>query len=116
MAEFLINVTRQSVSLYLGLHEFEKRTPQRVLISVQIVTTDLGGDAASFVDYDPIVAHIRTFEGRHIETQEELVLLLHRFVCAQDGVARARVSSQKPDIFEDVEAVGLSYPATPLFA
>ncbi|WP_158617224.1 dihydroneopterin aldolase [Falsigemmobacter faecalis] len=115
MAEFLVEVTGQEVEIILGLHDFERHAPQRVVISVQVLTADLTGDAGGFMDYDAIVAHIRSYAGQRIETQEELILAIHSYVSGLPHVARARVSSRKPDIFNDVDWVGLSYPARSLF-
>lgn len=114
MAEFLIEVQEQEVSMIIGLHDFEKRAAQRVVISVQVLTTDLAGHAGSFMDYDAIVRHIRSYAGRQMPTQEELILEIHRYVSGLPHVAAARVSSRKPDIFPDCAWVGLSYPARPL--
>lgn len=115
MAEFLIEVREQSVGIVIGLHEFETHAPQRVLLTVQLLTQDITGSAADFVDYDAIVLHIRSLAGTRVETQEDLVTRLHAFVMALPGVQAARVSSKKPDIFADCAWVGLSYPARPLF-
>lgn len=114
MAEFLVEVQEQEVGIVLGLHDFEKTAPQRVVISVQVLTTDLRGDAGEFMDYDAIVAHIRSYANQAILTQEELVQQIHAYVSALPHVAAARVCSRKPDIFSDVAWVGLSYPARPL--
>lgn len=115
MAEFLIELSEQEVGLVIGLHDHEKRAPQRVVLTVQIVTKDLSGKADDFMDYDAVADHIRGLAGTRVETQEDLVLSLHAFVVALPGVARARVSSRKPDIYPDCAWVGLSYPAAPLF-
>ena len=114
MAEFLVEVQEQEVGIIIGLHDFEQEAPQRVLISVQVVTTDLEGHSGSFMDYDAIVHHIRSYSGTRIGTQEELVLRIHAFVSALPHVAGARVSTRKPDIFADVGWVGLSYPVRSL--
>lgn len=114
MAEFLIELSEQEVGIVIGLHDHEKHAPQRVLISVQVLTRDVAGSAADFVDYDAIAAHIRSRAGTRVETQEDLVLAIHAFVTALPGVQAARVSSKKPDIFPDCAWVGLSYPARPL--
>ncbi len=116
MAEFLIELAEQEVAIVIGLHDHEKLAPQRVLISVQVLTEDVGGSATDFVDYDAIADHIRRRAGTRIETQEDLVLAIHAFVSALPGVQAARVSSKKPDIFADCAWVGLCYPARPLFA
>lgn len=116
MAEFLVEVTGQEVEIIIGLHEFERHAPQKVVVSVQVLTTDLAGNAGSFMDYDAIVAHIRSYAGQRVATQEELVLAIHSYVSGLPHVSRARVCSRKPDIFADVEWVGLSYPARSLVA
>ena len=114
MAEFLVEVHEQEVAMVIGLHEFEKHAPQRVIVSVQVLTADVSGDADGYVDYDAIVHHIRAYAGTRIETQEELVRRIHAFTAALPNVQAARVSSRKPDIFADCAWVGLHYPARPL--
>lgn len=114
MAEFLVEVHEQEVAMVIGLHDFEKHAPQRVVISVQVLTADVTGDASGYVDYDAIVHHVRGYAGTRIETQEELVRRIHGFVTGLPHVQAARVSSRKPDIFADCAWVGLSYPARPL--
>ncbi|WP_323040636.1 dihydroneopterin aldolase [Gemmobacter sp.] len=115
MAEFLIEVTEQEVGIVIGLHDHEKTAPQRVVISVQVLTRDVTGRADDHVDYDAIVHHIRSYQGARVETQEDLVLALHGFVMALPNVQAARICSRKPDIFADCAWVGLCYPARPLF-
>lgn len=114
MAEFLIELRNQEVNLVIGLHEFEKQATQRVLLTVQLLTQDVSGTAQDYVDYDAIANHIRSLEGARVETQEDLVLGLHRFAMALPKVKAARVSSSKPDVYPDCDWVGLSYPAHPL--
>lgn len=115
MAEFLIEIRDQEVGIVIGLHEFETHAPQRVLVSVQVLTEEVSGTAQNFVDYDAIAAHIRSLAGTRVETQEDLIRGIHAFVLRLPGVAAARVSSKKPDIFADCDWVGLTYPARPLF-
>ena len=115
MAEFLIELNEQEVGIVIGLHDHEKQAPQRVVLTVQIVTREVSGKADDFVDYDAVADHIRSLAGTRVETQEDLVLALHGFVLGLPGVARARISSRKPDIYPDCAWVGLSYPAAPLF-
>ncbi|GGE18427.1 dihydroneopterin aldolase [Gemmobacter megaterium] len=114
MAEFLIEVHEQEVDIIIGLHDFEKAAPQRVVITAQVLTTDVSGRADNYVDYDAIVHHIRGYQGGRVETQEDLVLAIHGFVMALPNVRAARICSRKPDIFSDCAWVGLCYPARPL--
>lgn len=114
MAEFLVEVREQELAMVIGLHPHEQHEPQRVVVTVQVLTADVSGDAAGYVDYDAIVDHIRARATTRIATQEELVRGIHGFVAGLPGVAAARVSSRKPDIFSDCAWVGVSYPARPL--
>ena len=114
MAEFLIDVHELEVGIVIGLHDFEQLAPQRVVLSVQVLTTDVSGRADDYVDYDAIVHHLRGYAGRRVETQEDLVLAIHAFVLALPNVRAARICSRKPDIFNDCAWVGLCYPAQPL--
>jgi len=116
MAQFLLELHEQEVALVIGLHDHEKTAPQRVVVSVQILTADVSGTAADFVDYDAVADHVRTLAGTRVETQEDLLLGIHAFVMALPGVEQARVSSRKPDIYADCAWVGVSYPARPIFS
>jgi len=115
MAEFLIEVNEQEVGIVIGLHDHEKSAPQRVVITVQVLTADVSGRASDYVDYDAIVHRVRSYAGTRVETQEDLILELHAYVMALPNVQAARVCSRKPDIFDDCAWVGLCYPARPLF-
>ena len=115
MAEFLIEIRDQEVGIIIGLHPHEQHSPQRVLLTVEVLTENVTGGADDYVDYDAIVHHIRGLAGTRVETQEDLVRGIHAFVMALPHVRAARVTSAKPDIFPDCARVGLSYPARPLF-
>lgn len=116
MPEFLIEIREQEIALTIGLHEFEKTAPQRVLISVQLLTKDVAGSATDFVDYDLIANYIRELHGTKIDTQEDLIQGIHAFALRMPNVAQARVTSCKPDIYPDCAWVGVAYPARPLFS
>lgn len=115
MPEFLIEIREQEILLTIGLHDFEKSAPQRVLVTVQLLTTNVTGAASDFVDYDVIANHIRSLNGATLATQEDLIQGIHTFALTLPKVAQARVTSCKPDVYPDCAWVGVSYPARPLF-
>jgi len=60
------------------------------------------------LDYDFVRTTIRRrIEQGHINLQETLVDDIAQALLAHPGVAAVRVASEKPDVYEDVEAVGV---------
>lgn len=109
MADFKIALEELEIKMFLGLHDFERVAPQRVLVSAEIAVTGFAGSARDYFDYDRVADHIRSFAGQHIETQEELVMRIHRFITGLEGVTGATVASKKPDVYPDARAVGVVF-------
>ncbi|SOC14409.1 dihydroneopterin aldolase [Rhodobacter maris] len=107
MAELVIRLEELEITMFLGIHDFERARPQRVLVSAEITVTGTDWTAGTFFDYDPVAAFIRSFNGTRIDTQEELVSRIHAFVRAREGVVHAAVASKKPDVYPDAKAVGV---------
>lgn len=97
----------------IGIHAFEQTGAQRLVINVDAfvplaVSTPRHDKIAEVVDYDFIRLTIRRrIEQGHINLQETLVDDIARAVLAHPGVVAVRVSSEKPDVYEDVDAVGV---------
>ncbi len=97
----------------IGIHDFEQVAPQRVLINVDLyvpleATTPRSDRIDEVVDYD-FVRHAvaeRIAQGR-IALQETLADDLLARLLAHPGVRAARVSTEKPDVYPDCEAVGV---------
>jgi dihydroneopterin aldolase len=114
------------VTINIGVHDFEKRAEQRVLINVDLfvplaVSTPQHDKLAEVVDYDFIRRTIaeRVVRG-HIHLQETLVDDVLCAMLAHPLVRAARVSTEKPDVYPDCAAVGVEVfgmkgdnPATP---
>jgi 7,8-dihydroneopterin aldolase/epimerase/oxygenase len=106
---FLRNYT---VNINIGVHEFEKRGEQRVLINVDLYiplaqSTPHADDLAEVVDYDFIRSTVAQRISRgHIHLQETLCDDLLASMLAHPRVRAARVSTAKPDVYPDCEAVG----------
>lgn len=100
----------------LGVHPHEKAAPQRVVVGVELAVRDEAApcgagedDLRRTVDYASVVAAAKSIvaEGHTllVETLAEKIALA---ALADQRVARARVSVEKPDAFPDVAAVGVS--------
>ncbi|MBT28969.1 MAG: hypothetical protein CMO01_04835 [Thalassobius sp.] len=107
MARYTLQLDDFEVRMYLGLHDFEKQTPQRVIIAATIETEIASYADHGFYDYDALATFIESFENTHVETQEELAERIHTFLVSSEKVVSAVVHTRKPDIFPDVEGVGV---------
>lgn len=97
----------------IGIHAFERRAQQRLVINVDLfvplaVSTPQHDQIEEVVDYDFVrnTVQARIAQG-HINLQETLVDDIARALLAHPGVAAVRVASEKPDVYDDVEAVGV---------
>jgi 7,8-dihydroneopterin aldolase/epimerase/oxygenase len=101
------------VHMQIGVHDFEQHAKQRVLINVELFvplaqSTPQGDQLGEVVDYDFIRARIAERVARgHIQLQETLVDDVLAMMLAHPQVRAARVSSEKPDVYPDCEAVGV---------
>ncbi|KMK65622.1 dihydroneopterin aldolase [Puniceibacterium sp. IMCC21224] len=109
MAKFTIQLEELCIEMYLGIHDFERDTMQRVLVTVEIGVEIGDFRDGGFFDYDRIADFLRGFSGRHIDTQEELIVTTHGFILALEGVISATVCSKKPDVYPDAQSVGVCY-------
>jgi dihydroneopterin aldolase len=101
------------VWINIGVHEFEKRAEQRVIINVDLyvpleLSTPREDELDEVVDYDFIRRTVaaRLSKG-HIHLQETLCDDLLTQMLAHPKVQAARVSTAKPDVYPDCEAVGV---------
>jgi dihydroneopterin aldolase len=97
----------------IGVHEFEKRGEQRVLVNVELWTplsrtTPQHDRLDEVLDYDFMRRTIgeRVKRG-HIHLQETLADDVLRTMLAHPLVRAARVSTAKPDVYPDCAAVGV---------
>jgi dihydroneopterin aldolase len=96
----------------IGVHDFEKRGEQRVSINVDLyvplaMSTPSADDLDEVVDYDFIRRTIAERVARgHIHLQETLADDVLKLMLAHPKVRAARVSTEKPDVYPDCDAVG----------
>ena len=101
------------VDANIGIHAFEKAGAQRLALNVDLyvplaLSTPRHDKLHEVVDYDFIRLTIRhRLEQGHINLQETLVDDIARSLLAHPAVRAVRVSSEKPDVYSDVDAVGI---------
>lgn len=97
----------------IGIHASERAGSQKLVVSVDVfvplaASTPRHDKIHEVVDYDFVRTTIRNrIEQGHINLQETLVDDVARSLLARPGVLAVRVSSEKPDVYQDVEAVGV---------
>lgn len=101
------------VNINIGVHDFEKRGEQRVVINVDLYvplaqSTPTADELHEVVDYDFIRRTVaeRVQQG-HIQLQETLADDLLKAMLTHPRVRAARVSTEKPDVYPDCDAVGV---------
>jgi dihydroneopterin aldolase len=101
------------VDANIGIHAFEKAGAQRLALNVDLyvplaLSTPRHDRIHEVVDYDFIRVTIRhRIEQGHINLQDTLVDDIARSLLAHPAVRAVRVSSEKPDVYSDVDAVGV---------
>ena len=101
------------VLINIGVHEFEKKGEQRVLINVDLyiplaLSTPKDDHLAEVVDYDFMRVTIanRMAQG-HVHLQETLCDDVARSMLEHPNVRAVRVSTMKPDVYPDCDGVGV---------
>ena len=101
------------VMINIGVHDFEKKAEQRVMINVDLYipleqSTPKADQRSEVVDYDFMRETIanRVAKG-HIHLQETLCDDVVKAMLMHPRVRAARVSTMKPDVYPDCEGVGV---------
>jgi dihydroneopterin aldolase len=101
------------VLINIGVHDFEKKGEQRVLINVDLyiplaLSTPLADNLEEVVDYDFMRETIAQRMARgHVHLQESLCDDVVAAMLAHPRVRAVRVSTMKPDVYPDCEGVGV---------
>ena len=97
----------------IGVHEHEKNGAQRIVVNADLFvplasTTPRHDKIAEVVDYDFIHATIRArIAVGHINLQETLCDDIAHALLAHPLVRAVRVSTEKPDVYPECDAVGI---------
>ena len=91
----------------IGIHDFEKAAPQRVLIDIEVVldpamepTADDINDALNYDDIRQTVVDLA--QSRHFDLQETLARAVFNAVRSMKTVVGLSVRTAKPDVYKDV--------------
>jgi 7,8-dihydroneopterin aldolase/epimerase/oxygenase len=97
----------------IGVHAFEKIAPQRIVINVELYvslkqSTPESDELEEVLDYDFIRETLKkVIQNGHIQLQETLCDTFMARLMENSLVRAARVSSEKPDVYPDCDAVGI---------
>ena len=96
----------------IGFHDFEVGNPQRLLVTVEVWIDEASfaaeDSAAAAWNYDFLRTEIkRMTDGRRFNLQETLAREIYGLIAARHGVTALRVSTRKPDIYQDCGGVGV---------
>ena len=101
------------VWINIGVHDYEKKGEQRVRFNVDLFvplaqSTPRADKLEEVLDYDFIRREImaRVAQG-HVHLQETLADDVLKRMLAHPMVRAARVSTEKPDVYPDCDAVGV---------
>ncbi len=101
------------VRINIGVHDFEKKGEQRVMINVDLyiplaLSTPKNDHLNEVVDYDFMRETIaRRMAQGHVHLQETLCDDVARIMLAHPNVRAVRVSTMKPDVYPDCDGVGV---------
>ena len=95
----------------IGVHEFERTAPQRLMIGIEIELEPVAlpdrDDIAATLDYDWVRDEIcKMIASRHFDLQETLVRSIVDILARRMEIRRVVVETAKLDVYTDVAAVG----------
>lgn len=106
---YCIILKEHALTVKIGIHDFERQGPQRLLVDVAVAMMRKGaGDRiGDVIDYDYIREEAAALAGaRHYELQETFCEALIARCRLRPGVLGIAVSSRKPDVYPDCRSVG----------
>lgn len=110
IAERSVQLEEIEVMCSIGLHDFERKAPQRVLVWVEIwlspAAEPVADSVAETLDYDTVRHSVMEIAGsRHFDLQETLArCILDRLVVLRD-VIDVSIRTAKPDVYPDCKLV-----------
>lgn len=102
------------VEAYIGVHDFEHDTPQRVRFDIVVETVDDYADrvrtTGAYVSYADLVEFVmsRAASGEHVELVETWADDVATFALRNELAQAVHVTVQKLDIFAAVDGVGIT--------
>lgn len=106
-------VKNLEIKTIIGIHDFEREQPQRILVSLTMFTDftkpALTDNIADAVNYQLICEEVITIAQKaQCLLLERLSVLIADHILANYQVQKVEVTLNKPDIIPETEAVGVS--------
>ncbi len=100
-----------SLDAGIGIHDFERNAFQRIFVSVELeINPGLNfraDEIENTVDYDFMRVEIeKLVNGKRYDTQEALCYEILELVLKRENVLRAKVLTEKPDVYSDCDSIG----------
>ncbi len=109
-AHYITYLRNMAVSVSIGIHDFEQKALQPVLVSVALFVRRpqrAGDELAEVQDYDFVRDGILALvKVGHFNLQETLCREILALCVAQDAVVGAVVRTEKTTVYPDAEGVG----------
>ena len=100
------------ISMFIGIHAFEKRKKQRVKFNI-IITTDPKiepdrRELSTILDYEKIIKNLSLLVGKkHYDLLEELSESIFEMIFNNKIVKKVNLKLEKLDVIKDAESVGI---------
>jgi dihydroneopterin aldolase len=111
VAEAALILRGFEVSASIGIHDFERAGPQRLLIDIELglntAVPPPADDITHVLNYDFLREEThKLLTTGHYELQETLCHDIATFCLARPEVRHVTVYSRKPDVYPDCESIG----------
>ena len=100
------------ISMFIGIHDFEKRKKQRVKFNITITTDSKiepnKKELSTILDYEKVIKNLTLLVGKkHYDLLEELSESIFEMIFKSKLVKKVDLKLEKLDIIKNAESVGI---------
>ena len=100
------------ISMFIGIHDFEKRKKQRVKFNITITTDSKiepnKKELSTILDYEKVIKNLTLLVGKkHYDLLEELSESIFKMIFNNKLVKKVNLRLEKLDIIKNAESVGI---------
>ena len=100
------------ISMFIGIHDFEKRKKQRVKFNITITTDSKiepnKKELSTILDYEKVIKNLTLLVGKkHYDLLEELSESIFEMIFNYEIVKKVNLKLEKLDIIKNAESVGI---------
>ena len=100
------------ISMFIGIHDFEKRKKQRVKFNITITTDSKiepnKKELSTILDYEKVIKNLTLLVGKkHYDLLEELSESIFEMIFKNKLVKKVNLKLEKLDIIKNAESVGI---------